>query len=66
MNILYMTPEQIEDLLVEWSIYSPQQQKLIRKEYEEQFGANHNREHWLIFLKERLNIENYWKKTGLT
>jgi len=60
-----MTPNQIEDLLVEWSIYSPQQQKAIRLQYESIYGLKTERDHWLNFLKERLNIENYWKKAGL-
>jgi len=61
-----MTPEQIEDLLVEWSIYSPQQQKAIRQEYVREYGINTDKEHWFRYLKERLNIENYWRKTGLS
>jgi hypothetical protein len=60
-----MTPEQIEDLLIEWSIYNPQQQKVIEVEYQKRFGAKKDEDHWLDFLKEKLEIEDYWKKTGL-
>ena len=60
-----MTPAQIEDLLIEWSIYNPQQQLVIELEYREKFGAKSNEEHWLNFLKEKLEIDEYWKKTGL-
>lgn len=61
-----MTPEQINDLLIEWSIYSKDQQQLIRDEYTSVFGHNNDNEtEWLNFLKEKLEIEEYWKKTGL-
>jgi hypothetical protein len=29
------------------------------------FGAKKDEDHWLDFLKEKLEIEDYWKKTGL-
>jgi hypothetical protein len=61
-----MTPEQIKDLLIEWSIYSPQQQLAITLEYKEIFGEIMDEKHWLNFLKEKLEIEAYWKKIGLT
>jgi len=60
-----MTPEQIQDLLIEWSIYSPQQQLAIKLEYEKEFGSQQDEKHWLNFLRTKLEIEDYWKKNGL-
>jgi hypothetical protein len=60
-----MTPEQIKDLLIEWGIYDSHQQRVIELEYEEKFGSAKGEKHWLNFLKEKLEIEDYWKKSGL-
>jgi len=60
-----MTPEQIEDLLIEWSIYSKSQQKKIINEYHKTYGHELDESHWLEYLKEVLEIEDYWKKVGL-
>lgn len=60
-----MNQKQKNDLLVEWSIYTPQQQAEIISEYHDKFGKIHEESHWLEFLKEKLEIEDYWKKTGL-
>lgn len=60
-----MTPEQKEDLLIEWSIYNDRQQSEIINEYTDKFGSSRSEEHWLEFLKTRLEIAQYWEKTGL-
>jgi hypothetical protein len=60
-----MTPEQIEDLLIEWSIYSKTQQTEIIREYQMKFGNEQGESHWLNYLKDVLEIEDYWKKVGL-
>ncbi len=64
-KIIVMTPKQKKDLLIEWSIYNRQQQQLIEEEYLEKFGSDKDEEHWLNFLKDKLEIENYWEKSGL-
>ncbi len=60
-----MTPEQVEDLLIEWSIYSKTQQEKIIKEYQKTYGNELGESHWLEYLKDVLEIEDYWKKVGL-
>ena len=60
-----MTPEQVEDLLIEWSIYSKTQQEKIINEYQKTYGNELGELHWLEYLKEALEIEDYWKKVGL-
>ena len=60
-----MNQLQKNDLFVEWSIYTPQQQAVIINEYQEKYGEILDEEHWLDYLKKKLEIEDYWKKTGL-
>ena len=60
-----MTPEQKKDLLIEWSLYTPQQQSLIRQEFTNNSGDMNDEDRWLEFLKKKLEIEDYWKKIGL-
>jgi hypothetical protein len=60
-----MTPEQKEDLLIEWSIYNNRQQLEIINEYNKLYGHKQSEEHWLEFLKTKLEITQYWEKTGL-
>lgn len=60
-----MTPNQEQDLLIEWSLYSPQQQEVILAEFRRKFPGEHRRTDLLEFLKVRLEIEGYWEKVGL-
>jgi hypothetical protein len=60
-----MTPEQKKDLLIEWSIYNQSQQKIIENEYHEKYGSQEDENHWLNFLKNKLEMESYWRKAGL-
>ena len=60
-----MTPEQEQDLLVEWSLYSPQQQEHIMSEFREKYPGERSQAEVLEFLKERLGVEGYWRKIGL-
>ena len=58
-----MTAEQLEDLFEEWSIHSSYQQKNIISEF---LGiAKDGNGDLLEFLKDKLEIEGYWKKVGL-
>lgn len=60
-----MTPEQEQDLLVEWSLYSPQQQEAILAEFRKHHPGEPNQAELLEFLKERLGMVGYWQKIGL-
>lgn len=60
-----MTPSQEQDLLIEWSLYSPQQQEVILSEFHQKFPGVYTQADLLEFLKEKLEIEGYWEKVGL-
>ena len=60
-----VTPNQEQDLLIEWSLYSPQQQEVILTEFRSKFPGAHSQTDLLEFLKEKLEIEGYWEKVGL-
>jgi hypothetical protein len=60
-----VTPNQEQDLLIEWSLYSPQQQEVILTEFRRKFPSDHTQTDLLDFLKLKLEIEGYWEKVGL-
>lgn len=60
-----VTPNQEQDLLIEWSLYSPQQQEVILGEFRRKFPDAHTQTDLLEFLMKRLEIEGYWAKVGL-
>jgi hypothetical protein len=61
-----MTKEQQEDLLVEWGLYEPRAQQVIIDEYNFHIGKGDCKYgSFLDFLKDRLEIQGYWEKTGL-
>ena len=60
-----MTDKQQEDLFIEWGLYEDLTRKAMVNEYQE-FRKIENRDlSFLDFLKEKLEIEGYWKKIGL-
>jgi len=61
-----MTNAQREDLFIEWGLYEPREQRLMIEEYLRFSQGNGNKDMFLGFLKDRLQIEGYWKKKGLT
>lgn len=63
--ICTVTPNQEHDLLIEWSLYSPQQQEVILAEFKRAFPTGHTQVDLLEFLKKKLEIEGYWQKVGL-
>jgi hypothetical protein len=63
--IFTVTPNQEKDLLIEWSLYSPQQQEVILSEFRRKFPGEHSQNGLLEFLKEKLEIVGYWEKMGL-
>jgi len=61
-----MTDEQIKDLFIEWSLYEPHEQRSMIREYCYEVSEEECcREMFLQFLKDKLEIEGYWKKCGL-
>lgn len=60
-----MTKEHHDDLVREWSLYGPQQQKAIFEEFKTRGGNPASKEDFHIFLREKLEIDGYWKKAGL-
>ncbi len=61
-----MTKTQEKDLFTEWALYGPQEQKKMIDEYIISISAGTcSRDRFLNFLKDKLQIEGYWKKVGL-
>ncbi len=60
-----MTEEQIEDLLIEWNLYEPKKQEVIIAEYRKLKNSGYCKGDFFNFLKDKLEIEGYWKKVGL-
>jgi hypothetical protein len=60
-----MTPNQQQDLLIEWGLYTPRQQGVILAQFHRDFTGGHSQSDLFEFLKQRLEIEGYWKKVGL-
>ncbi len=60
-----MTEAQEEDLMIEWSLYSPHQKKLIVAEYEWLNKEKYTKKGFLAFLRGKLEIDRYWKGIGL-
>ncbi len=61
-----MTKEQIEDLFIEWDLYEPKKQEAIVAEYRALKNGEYCKASLLEFLKDKLEIEGYWVKVGLT
>ncbi len=60
-----MTEEQRDDLITELTLYSPAQIRKFLSEYQQIPRPNDCNFPFYEFLKERLEIEGYWKKIGL-
>lgn len=60
-----MTTDQEHDLFIEWSLYELKEQKKIIDEYLSLSPGTCSWNSFLNFLKEKLQIEGYWKKVGL-
>lgn len=60
-----MTEAQRKDLFVGWALYGPQRQKEMIDEYLSISEGNCSQERFLNFLKDQLQIDGYWRKTGL-
>ncbi len=60
-----MTEEQRDDLIIELSLYSPSQIREIVEDYQRHRKPIDSDFPFYEFLKEKLEIEGYWKKVGL-
>ena len=60
-----MTKAQQKDLFTEWALYGPLEQKKMIDEYLCISEGNCSRDRFLNFLKDKLQIDGYWKKVGL-
>ena len=60
-----MTKTQVKDLFTEWALYGPQEQKKMIDEYISISAGTCSRVRFLNFLKDKLQIDGYWKKVGL-
>ena len=65
VRILAMTENQQQDLFVEWNLYEPKQQEAIIAEFHRLFQGSYTKTDLFEFLKNKLEIEGYWKKVGL-
>jgi len=62
----FLTKAQKEDLLIEWNIYSASQQEPILAEFHKKYKEDFVQEDFLQFLREKLEIDGYWKKVGIS
>jgi hypothetical protein len=60
-----LTSAQKEDLLIEWNIYSASQQEQILAEFHQHYREDYTQNDFLQFLRKKLEIDGYWKKTGI-
>ena len=60
-----MTEEQRYDLMTELTLYSPSQIRQMVSEYRQHPKRHDDDFPFYEFLKEKLEIEGYWKKIGL-
>ena len=60
-----MNAAQQEDLFIEWGLYDDLARKEMVNEYQQLRKSRDCEENFLDFLKQKLEIEGYWKKVGL-
>ncbi len=61
-----LTRAQKDDLLIEWNIYSASQQETILDEFHKHYKEDYTQNDFLEFLREKLEIDGYWKKAGIS
>jgi hypothetical protein len=61
-----LTNAQKEDLLIEWNIYNAGQQELIWAEFRKQHKDDYSQDDFLQFLRNKLEIDGYWEKVGIS
>lgn len=60
-----LTPEQKDDLMVEWELCPTREKAVIVSEFLTEQGKDVGWEPWLMFLEERFCITSYWEAVGL-
>ena len=60
-----MTEAQRDDLIIELSLYDPSQIREIIADYQQRPKPDDCEFPFYEFLKEKLEIDGYWKKVGL-
>jgi len=60
-----MTEAQRDDLIIELSLYDPSQIREIIADYQQRPKPEDCEFPFYEFLKEKLEIDGYWKKVGL-
>lgn len=60
-----MTKAQQADLFIEWDLYETHSQESMVDEFIQLQKGNYSKTSFLSFLKEKLEIEGYWKRVGL-
>ncbi len=60
-----MNEAQQEDLFIEWGLYEDLTRKAMINEYQQLRKLPNGEDSFLDFLKDKLEIEGYWKKVGL-
>ena len=60
-----MNEAQQEDLFIEWSLYEDLTRKAMVNEYQHLRKSQNGEDSFIDFLKEKLEIEGYWKMVGL-
>jgi hypothetical protein len=60
-----MTQAQKDDLLIEWNLYSKGQQAPILNEFKVTCNDRCSQEDFLNYLRNKLQIDGYWKKIGM-
>jgi len=60
-----MNDGQLKDLFTEWDLYNETAKKDMLNEYQELRRNGGYDTLFLDFLKEKLEIEGYWKKVGV-
>lgn len=60
-----MTPEQRNDLCIEWEYTSPAVQQQLLQEYQARHAQGPCWEDWEEYVMEKLNIRQFWQTVGL-
>ena len=61
-----MTRAQKEDLLIEWNLYDTYQQKTILSDFHKNHNEDYTNNDFLQFLRRKLDMDGYWKKSGIS
>jgi len=61
-----MTRAQKEDLLIEWNLYDTYQQKTILSDFHKHHNEDYTNNDFLQFLRRKLDMDGYWKKSGIS